>query len=237
MARASREVARIAAPVGTLDSPTRNFRAAPRRFFRARFANFVDWQPSCSGNWHPEVSVRKLIAAGTLLFVVALLLASAPTTHSAAATSRPSSASPPILASPMRIAEGPPGQVLVSDSRNNAIVGVDEDTQAPIWSVDIPGSPMAIGYASRLVLVGNAATHNVEAYRMKGSPTAPSLDFQFNLGGAAAGSQGSVQVPSDLSVDPTARLAFVLDGGARRVKVFNLQGGAVSEFPRQDSPA
>lgn len=147
------------------------------------------------------------------------------------------SVTPIDLVSPMRIAEGPPGQVLVSDSRQNKIVALDEDTLAPLWSFDVQGTPMAVGFAAGLVLVGNATTHNVEVYRLKGPPTAPTLEFQFNLGMTPPDTPGNIRTPSDVAIDKDARLAFVLDSGDHRVKIFTLDGNEFSEIPPPDSSA
>ena len=179
----------------------------------------------------------KVLVCGSLLVATSLLLASSAATQFEASQTRAPSGPALPLVSPMRIAEGPPGQVLVSDSRQDKIVALDENTQAPIWSFDVQGTPMAVGFASGLVLIGNASTHNVEVYRLKGSPTGPKLKFQFNLGFTPPDTPGDIQTPSDLDIDEDAGLAFVLDSGEHRVKVFSLDGTAVSSFPPSDSPA
>jgi len=142
------------------------------------------------------------------------------------------------LDSPMRIAGGPPGQVLVSDSFQSRVYGVDEGSFDPVWSFDVPGKPMAVGFAANLVFVGNATTHNVEVYRLKGAPKGPSkaLEFQFNLGGTPAGMPGTIRTPSDLAVDKDAGLVFVVDSGERSVKVFGLDGQPREAFPVPGEP-
>jgi len=137
------------------------------------------------------------------------------------------------LVSPMRIAEGPPGQVLVSDSRLDTVFGIDEDSLAPRWTFPVTGNAMAVGFAANLVLIGNETTHNVEVYRLKGAPKGPgkTLEFQFNLGHTPSGTVGTVRTPSDLAVDKRVSLVFVLDSGDRNVKVFDLVGNAVDVFP------
>ena len=117
------------------------------------------------------------------------------------------------LESPMRIAEGPPGQLLVSDSRQDKVYAIDETNLAPVWSFDVQGTPMAVGFAANLIFVGNASTQNVEVYRLKGAPKGPSktLEFQFNLGLTPPGVPGNIRTPSDIDLDKNAQLAFVLD--------------------------
>lgn len=141
------------------------------------------------------------------------------------------------VVTPMRIAEGPPGLVLVSDSRQDKIFAIDEHTLVPEWSFDVPGTPMAVGFAGNLVLIGNATTHNVEVYRLKGAPKGPTkaLEFQFNLGRVPAGMPGTIQTPSDLAIDKDARLVFVVDSGERKVKVFDLEGNFMSAFPAEQA--
>lgn len=136
----------------------------------------------------------------------------------------------------MRIAEGPSGLVLVSDSRENKLVAVDEVTRVPIWRFDVQGTPMAVGFASNLVLIGNASTHNVEVYRLKGARTSPVLEFQYNLGFTPSATMGNIRTPSDLEIDTDARLAFVVDSGERCVRVFSLAGNEISKIPPPDSP-
>ena len=137
------------------------------------------------------------------------------------------------LDSPMRIADGPPGQVLVSDSLQDRVYAVDHGNLAPVWSFNVPGKPMAVGFASNLVLIGNASTHNVEVYRLKGAPKGSSkaLEFQFNLGGTPAGMPGTIRTPSDLAIDKDAGLVFVVDSGERSVKIFGLDGQPRAAFP------
>ncbi len=142
------------------------------------------------------------------------------------------------LDSPMRIAEGPPGQMLVSDSRQDKVFAIDETSLAPVWGFDVPGTPMAVAYAANLVFIGNASTHNVEVYRLKGSQKGPgkTLEFFLNLGLAPAGVPGNVQTPSDVDLDKDSQLAFVVDGGERKVKVFDFAGNFVSAFPALGDP-
>ena len=60
--------------------------------------------------------------------------------------------------SPMRIAAGPPGEILVSDSVQGKVLALDSTTLTVDWSFDVQGSPMAVAYAANLVFIGNATT-------------------------------------------------------------------------------
>lgn len=180
-----------------------------------------------------EANVHKVIVFGLLLGSASILLASSGAARFETLQAKFSSGVQPALLSPMRISPGPPGQVLVSDSRTNNIVAVDEVTRTPIWSFAVEGSPMAIGFVSNLVVVGNVARHAVEVYRLRGARTSPDLDFQFALGFPPP--EGNIRTPSDLAIDKDAGLVFVLDSGARSVRVFSLGGSEVDSFPPPQS--
>ena len=141
--------------------------------------------------------------------------------------------------SPMRIAVGPPGEILVSDSVQRKVLALDTSTLAVDWSFDVQGTPMAVAYAANLIFIGNATTHNVEVYRLKGTPNGPSktLDFVYNLGLTASGTTGTIRIPSDIGIDKGSGLVFVVDSGERRVKVCDTAGNTVSELPSStDAP-
>ena len=135
--------------------------------------------------------------------------------------------------SPMRIAVGPPGEILVSDSVQDKVIALDTSTLAEDWSFDVQGTPMAVAYASNLVFIGNATTHNVEVYRLQGTPNGPgvTLNFVCNLGLTAPGTTGTIRIPSDIDIDKDSGLVFVVDSGERKVKVFDKAGNTVSELP------
>lgn len=144
-----------------------------------------------------------------------------------------SSAKAQSMESPMRIAVGPPGEILVSDSVQDKVLALDMATLAVDWSFDVQGTPMAIAYAANLIFIGNATTHNVEVYRLKGKANGPgkTLDFVYNLGLTASGTAGTIRIPSDIAIDKGSGLVFVVDSGQRKVKVFDLSGNTVSEIP------
>jgi DNA-binding beta-propeller fold protein YncE len=140
------------------------------------------------------------------------------------------------IQNPRRIAEGPGGQLLVSD-RSGFIVAVDKSTLQPLWSFQLPaeGAPFGLATSNRHVFVGNTETGNVEVYRLAsaggGSKT---LRFSFNLGGTPPGEIGTIQNPISIDTDRKAKLVFVLDGAAKKIKVFDRKGAFLYEFDPVD---
>lgn len=140
------------------------------------------------------------------------------------------------IENPRRIAEGPEGQLLVSD-RSGWIVAVDRSSLQPLWSFQLPaeGAPFGLATSNRLVFIGNTETRNVEVYRLTGSRGgSKTLRFAYNLGGTPAGQVGTIQNPISIGTDPREKLVFVLDGGAKTVKVFDQRGAFVYDFAPLD---
>ncbi len=137
------------------------------------------------------------------------------------------------LNSPRRIAEGPPGQVLVTDRGNGSVVAVRKDDLEPVWSFPLPdeGAPFGLATWNRLVFVGNTETKNVEVYRMQGSPKGGTeLRFEYNLGFSPRGAPGSIENPIAIAVDRKLQLVFVLDGRQKSVKIFDRKGAFLEAF-------
>jgi DNA-binding beta-propeller fold protein YncE len=116
------------------------------------------------------------------------------------------------LDSPARLAVTADGALLVSDTRLGMIVGVDPVTLQAGMGFKVEGGPLAVGATRKAIFVGNLSRRTVEIYdarkgRLKG-----------NFG------PGAVGKPTDLAVDESARLVFVLDAEAMDVKVFDLRG-------------
>ncbi len=138
---------------------------------------------------------------------------------------------------PRRLAEGPAGQLLVSERSLGAVVAIDKQTLQPVWSFVLPEETAPFGLATwnRLVLVGNTTTKNVEVYRMQGSPKGRmNLRFQYNLGHVPAGQTGTLESPISIAVDGKARLVFVLDGRQKTVEIYDLKGSLVASFSPRD---
>ena len=147
------------------------------------------------------------------------------------------SAASQTLQNPRRVAEGPTGQVLVTDRGSGSIVAVDKGSLQPAWSFQLPkeGAPFGLATWHRLVFVGNTETKNVEVYRMQGSlKGAVELRFEHNLGFVPAGELGTIGNPISVGIDRKQGLIFVLDGHAKRVKIFDRKGKFLSEFAPVD---
>ena len=146
----------------------------------------------------------------------------------AAALGYPNSVWPQTIGDPRRIAEGPRGQVLLTD-RRGTIVAVDKESLQPVWSHQLPneGAPFGLAVRNRLVYVGNTETMSVEAYRMQGLPDASmKLEFQYNLGYQT----GLIKNPISIAADPRGGLVFVLDGKEKQIKIFDEYGAFVTAF-------
>ena len=134
----------------------------------------------------------------------------------------------PAVLNPRRIAEGPPGQLLVSDRRHSAIIAVDKVSLETVWSYTLPddGSPFGLATWNRRVYVGNTVTESVEVYRIRGSGAATHLDFLYDLGESA----GRFGNPIDIAIDPRAGRVFVLDGWDKEITIFDRRGLLVGGF-------
>ncbi len=176
-----------------------------------------------------------------LAFVLALAVMGAGCSDSKreqpAAAAAPPSAPPLRIDNVRRIAEGPAGQLLVSD-RRGWIVAVDKDSLQPVWGFQLPneGAPFGVAAWNQLVFVGNTETKNVEVYRMGGSGGgSTTLSFEYNLGGTAAGATGTLQNPISIAIDQKAQRVFVLDGDEKKVKIYESTGAFVGAFEPRDS--
>ncbi|MDH5588515.1 MAG: hypothetical protein OEZ65_00570 [Gemmatimonadota bacterium] len=125
--------------------------------------------------------------------------------------------------SPLRMTTAP-GAILVTDSRMYAVLQLDPETMRYSRGFRVRGKPLAIGYYDRWILVGNASRQTIEVYDGQGG----SLRSNFGL--------GAVKHPSDLAVDPSAQLIFVVDGGDKNVKVFARSGILVRSIEGLDNP-
>lgn len=139
---------------------------------------------------------------------------------------------------PRRIAEGPDGQILVTDRRYGAVIAVDRATLEPVWSLTLgeDAGPFGIASIRNLVFVGDTATKNVAAYRIR-RPFGPdtTLAFAYNFGGVAVGATGTVERPIAVAADEKERLVFVLDGAAKRIDVYDANGDFQNSFEPRGS--
>lgn len=115
---------------------------------------------------------------------------------------------------PVRISWAAGPQLLVSDYQKQSIQFRDSQTLALQRSLAIDGHPLAVGYASGKIFVGNETTQCVEVYD---STSGVKL---YTLGAGP----GSIPVPNDLAIDEASGRVFVADSSNRKVAVFSMDG-------------
>jgi len=130
------------------------------------------------------------------------------------------------LGYPKRIAEASVAQVVVSDPALGGIAALDKETLEIVWTQAIDGDPLAVAACRNLLLVGNATTHRVEVYRVTGQ--GKKVEFIYYLGDAQT---GYFKLPSDIATDAEFQMAFVLDGGEKSIRVFDLKGNYLYALP------
>lgn len=138
---------------------------------------------------------------------------------------------------PRRIAEGPAGQLLVTDRLFGSVIAVDRNSLEPDWSFPLPdeGAPFGLATWNQLVFVGNTVTRNVEVYRIRGSQGGvKTLVFQYNLGHTPQGETGSIQNPISIAVARKEQLVFVLDGAEKKIKIYDRKGTFLDAFAPLD---
>lgn len=129
------------------------------------------------------------------------------------------------LRSPARLASTPSGRLLVSDYYQGAVQVVDPQTLQPEAALEVNGRVLAVGLWGGRTFVGNATTKTVEVYGASGR-------LRYSFGGGA----GAVSDPSDLAIDSDLGLVFVVDGKAKLVKVFEVDGNLVRTIAGFDNP-
>lgn len=125
------------------------------------------------------------------------------------------------LSSPIRIAFGPAGTLLVTDYNLQMIVFVDLMTNLIKGGFPVDGHPLGVAYARKKIFVGNETKACVSVFSEDGTW------LEDLTGGALA----PITKPTDLAVDPATNLLYVLDFGAKAVKIFSLNGSARGTIP------
>lgn len=132
---------------------------------------------------------------------------------------------------PVRMAEGIPGQLLVSDYVAEQIHFVEKQGTENLWSADMRGRPMGIARLGNLVFVGNADTLSVDVYELDTDKHRIKLEYYLGERHRGKKGQGSFKRPTDIAVDAEFGQIFVLDTGDQLVKVFDVSGNFISAFP------
>jgi DNA-binding beta-propeller fold protein YncE len=123
------------------------------------------------------------------------------------------------LYSPMRIAFGPDGNLLVSDYRTHMIAIIDPDSNQAIRFFEVKGHPMGVAYSKGHIYVGNVTKKRIEVFNMAGKKFKKPV---FNT---------VVKNPTDIAIDPKTDDIFVVDGTEKVVLVFNPRGKLTGTIP------
>ncbi len=121
---------------------------------------------------------------------------------------------------PIRIAPVSDGIYAVSDYKAGSITFINSSTLTPTHTIYVPGKSLGVAVGLNTVYVGNEAGGNVNAFSMKSK-------YLYTLGSTF----GDIVTPSDMEIDLAAGLIFVVDGYEAKVKVYELDGTYVRQFP------
>ena len=125
------------------------------------------------------------------------------------------------LSSPIRIAFGPGGMLLVTDYELKMVVFIDPATNQITGGFPVDGHPLGIVYARKKIYVGNETKACLSVFAEDGR-------WIEDIGGGAL---APLTTPTDLAVDLSANRLFVLDFGAKAVKIFALNGAVRGTIP------
>jgi len=154
------------------------------------------------------------VCAGLRVITIAICAASA---LAVPATGR---AQQEYFPSPVRIALGSKGELLVADSRSQLVVSMYPGKGRKPTTVDVPGRPVSVAAGWGRLYVGNERTQTVDVVDGRGR-------LLFTLGGDGF----HIPRPSDIAVDRAARLVFVSDTANARVLVFDPDGALLRTIP------
>ena len=112
--------------------------------------------------------------------------------------------------SPIRIAEGPGGNLLVSDHTQKSVFFVSKKNGKIIKGFPVTGHPLGVAYHNGSVFVGNSSLKRIQVFTQSGI-----LKFTFTR---------LVKKPNDIAIHTASRRLYVTDSQRWNVKVFNLDG-------------
>ena len=112
--------------------------------------------------------------------------------------------------SPIRIASGPGGNLLVSDYKAKSVFVVDKNKNRIIKGIVIRGNPLGVAYYKGKIYVGNKTHEKIEVYTESGKKR-----FSFPR---------IVKKPNDIVIDRVSERLYVTDSIRKNVTVFNLDG-------------
>lgn len=125
------------------------------------------------------------------------------------------------LSSPIRIAFGPAGTLLVTDYNLRKVVLIDPLTNLIKGGFSVDGRPLGVAYARKKIFVGNETKACISVFSEDGTW----------LDDITGGALAPIEKPTDLAVDLATNLLYVLDFGAKAVKIFSLNGTARGTIP------
>ena len=133
---------------------------------------------------------------------------------------QPSSAQEQYFPSPVRIAQGEKGEILVADSRTQAIISWRPGKRGKASTISVPGRPVSVAAGWKKFFVGNERTQTVDVLNKKGR-------LLYTLGG----DDFYIARPSDIALDIDKDLVFVTDPIDARVLVFDQAGALLQTIP------
>ena len=129
--------------------------------------------------------------------------------------------------SPVRIAEMPTGDLVVADSRRQALVIWNPQTATVVGEVEALGRPVSVAYGWGYFFVGNELTQSVDMVEPR----------KGKLRKILGGKKFHVQRPSDIALDIDNDLVFVTDSATAAVLVFDRRSGdLLRTLPAEGQP-
>lgn len=117
--------------------------------------------------------------------------------------------------SPVRIAEMPTGNLLVADSRRQALLIWNPQSASVVRVVDAPGRPVSVAFGWGYFFVGNELTQSVDMLELR----------KGKLRKILGGKKFHIERPSDIALDIEQNLVFVTDSATASVLVFDRRSG------------
>jgi DNA-binding beta-propeller fold protein YncE len=130
---------------------------------------------------------------------------------------------PDRMYSPIRLAIGANGSLLVSDYGQGMVLVVDRKNYKIVRGFAVEGKPTGIAYFKGHIYVGNAAAGRIDVYNAAGNQPKKNGSFKTPVGN-----------PTDIAVDPETNRIFAADGVEKNVKIFNTKGNLTGEIPFSD---
>lgn len=112
--------------------------------------------------------------------------------------------------SPVRISEGPGGNLLVSDYALKSVFLVSKQSGRIIRGFPVNGNPLAVAYYKDNIYIGNSSAGRVQVFSISGH-----VKYTF---------QRQVKKPNDIAIHGASKRLYVTDSQRGNVKVFTLDG-------------